>query len=182
MQTLSDLRPFYDRRPSRSTLQRMDTKFKTTGSVNVKLTSDRPRVCKKVCRSTRGCEFLAMHKNSAFRRLQLGEFCVVQGSTAPGSEFTRGLLHPQKVTVWFGFWVLLVCTLLKTTVVRPLQSTVSTTDNRRNMVQIRRCARWQRVFPPRWHYISHSGWRNSRRFDSARVFLVWFPKVAGLCQ
>ncbi|KAG8264067.1 hypothetical protein J6590_019411, partial [Homalodisca vitripennis] len=30
----------------------------------------------KVCRGTRGSQFLAVHKNSAFRKLQLGEFCV----------------------------------------------------------------------------------------------------------
>ena len=81
------LRPFYGRRGdlSKSTHQRLVAKFETTGSVNIQPTPvrlgtpDRPRTLPrsvKVCRRTRGSQFLAVLKHSAFRRLQLGEFCV----------------------------------------------------------------------------------------------------------
>uniref|UniRef100_A0A2S2QID4 DUF4817 domain-containing protein n=1 Tax=Sipha flava TaxID=143950 RepID=A0A2S2QID4_9HEMI len=85
---MQTLRPFFGRHngPSKSTLQRLAKKFETTVSVKnqpirlyVKETPDRTRTSSRyviVCRRTRGCQFLAVYKNSDFHRLQLGEFCA----------------------------------------------------------------------------------------------------------
>ncbi|KAG8312480.1 hypothetical protein J6590_023088 [Homalodisca vitripennis] len=74
VKTLHALRPFYGRRggPSMSTLQRLVAKFEKTGSTSKEQQIYRAAVC-EVCKGTRGSLFLAVHKNSAFRKLQLGE-------------------------------------------------------------------------------------------------------------
>jgi len=76
------LRNFYPRhnRPAESTIRRLVAKFESTGSINNQPTPVRRRNARSaeiaaVRESVRENQFL-VHKNLAFLRLQLDEFCV----------------------------------------------------------------------------------------------------------
>jgi len=90
-ETFRALRDFYPRhnRPAESTIQRLVAKFESTGSINNQSTPVRRRNARsaeniaavrvrtrELYGKTRGGQFLVVHKNLAFLRLQLGEFCV----------------------------------------------------------------------------------------------------------
>ena len=88
-ETFRALRDFYPRhnRPVESTIRRLVAKFESIGSINNQPTP----VCRRnasccllktsllrvrVYGKTRGDQFLIVHKNLAFLRLQFGEFCI----------------------------------------------------------------------------------------------------------
>jgi len=80
------LHDFYPRhnRSAESTIRHLVAKFESTSSINNQPTPVRRRnarlktllLCVKVYGKTRGGQFLVVHKNLVFLRLQLGEFCV----------------------------------------------------------------------------------------------------------
>jgi len=86
------LRDFYPRhnRLAESTIRRLVTKFESIGLINNQPTSVRrlnARSAENIAavRVGKGGQFLVVHKNLAFLRLQLGEFCRDLG------------LHPYKI-------------------------------------------------------------------------------------
>ena len=85
-ETFRALRDFYPRhnRPAESTIRLM-AKFKSTGSINNQSVHQyiaetqgllkTSLLCVRVYGKTRGGQFLVVHKNLAFLRLQFDEFC-----------------------------------------------------------------------------------------------------------
>ena len=86
-ETFRALRDFYLRHnhPAESTIRCLVAKFESIGSINNhqhQYVAERQGLlktsllCVRVYGKTRGSQFLIVHKNLAFLRLQLGEFCI----------------------------------------------------------------------------------------------------------
>jgi len=110
-------RDFYPchNRPAESTIRRLVAKFESTDSINNQPTSVRHRNARsaeniaavRVYGKIRGGQFLVVHKNLAFLRLQLGEFCVDLGLHPYKIQLTQELkVNDHRQRHVFADWVL----------------------------------------------------------------------------
>ena len=115
-ETFRALRDFYPshNRPAKSTIRRLVAKFESTGSINNQLTPVRrwnarsaENIAVRMYGKTRGGQFLVVHNNLAFLRLQLGEFCV--GTWVCKVPYKIQLIQELKVNIdnrVFADWIL----------------------------------------------------------------------------